>query len=43
VRCLDGQTVAGLAVEGDVEAFQRGWRRPKWAIVERDDPANPTP
>ena len=30
VRFLDGREAAGVAVEGDVEAFRRSWRRPKW-------------
>ena len=30
VQFLDGQEAAGVAVEGDVEAFRQSWGRPKW-------------
>jgi hypothetical protein len=36
IRFLDGREAAGVAVEGDVEAFRQSWRRPNWptAAVE---------
>jgi hypothetical protein len=33
VQFLDGREAAGVAVEGDVQAFRRSWRRPKWPMT----------
>jgi hypothetical protein len=38
VRFLDGREAAGVAVESDVEAFRRSWRRPKWTTIAAEPP-----
>jgi hypothetical protein len=43
VRFLDGQESAGVAVEGDVEAFRQSWRRPKWPLVGTDQSSGTRP
>ena len=38
VLFLDGYERKGAAVEADVEAFRKSWRRPKWHILVQDTP-----